>query len=116
VRVALDQKDPRILPDMGVRVSFLEPVGSGDSAHKPASQAIAGVLVPASALVAGDEPGVTVVYVLEGDAARARAVKGGQAFGALRAVSGLSAGARVVRAPPPGMHDGARVSVSTGAN
>jgi hypothetical protein len=27
VRIALDQKDPRILPEMGVRVSFLEERG-----------------------------------------------------------------------------------------
>ena len=32
VRVALDQKDPRILPDMGVRVSFLEPENARDAA------------------------------------------------------------------------------------
>ena len=44
VRIGIDQKDARILPDMGVRVSFLErrrsPAGCGRGAR--------GVLVPAS--------------------------------------------------------------------
>ncbi len=114
VRVALEQKDPRILPDMGVRVSFMEPGAARDPARKPEARAIDGVLVPASALVAGGGSGGTVLYVLEGDVARARAVKAGQAFGNLRAVTGLNAGARVVRAPPAGIHDGARVRISKG--
>jgi RND family efflux transporter MFP subunit len=115
VRVALDQKDPRILPDMGVRVSFLEPDSAREAAHAPAPQAIDGVLVPASALVASGGSDGTVVYVVEGDVVRSRPVKAGQAFGDLRAVTGLTAGVRVVRVPPPGMHDGAPVSVSTGS-
>ena len=108
VRVGLDQKDPRILPDMGVRVSFLEP-------EAPASQgpaAIAGVLVPASAIVSG--AGGQVVYVVENGQAHARTVKPGQAYGDLRAVTGLSAGASVVRVPPPALRDGAKVTIATG--
>ena len=35
VRIAFDQLDPRILPDMGIKVSFLEPAGQA----KPAAQA-----------------------------------------------------------------------------
>ncbi len=116
VRVALDQKDPRILPDMGVRVSFLEPETAGTSSNKPAPQAIEGVLVPASAVVAEGESGGTVVYVLEGDLVRARAVKGGRAFGDLRAVTGIDAGVPVVRAPPAGLRDGAKVSISKATN
>ncbi len=57
-----------------------------------------------------------MVYVIEGELAHARAIKGGQAFGDLRAVTGLKAGERVVRAPPAGLHDGAKVNVSTGTN
>jgi RND family efflux transporter MFP subunit len=108
VRVGLDQKDPRILPDMGVRVSFLEP-------EAPAGQApaaIAGILVPASAIVSG--AGGQVVYVVENGQAHARTVKPGQTYGDLRAVTGVSAGASVVRAPPPALRDGARVTIATG--
>jgi HlyD family secretion protein len=114
VRVALDQKDPRILPDMGVRVSFLESESARDAAHAPAAPGKDTVLVPSSALVSRGGSDASVVYVVEDDVARAHAVKGGQAFGDLRAVTGLAAGARVVRVPPAGIHDGAKVSVSTG--
>ena len=48
VRVALDQKDERVVPDMGVRVSFL--------AARPKAQAapVPGVLLPPEALVQRD--------------------------------------------------------------
>ena len=108
VRVALDQKDPRILPDMGVRVSFLE----RDAADKSAPPVIEGVLVPGTALVSGGETGGSVVYVIDGDLVRARSVKAGQVYGDLRVVTGLAPGVRVVRAPPTGIRDGARVSIA----
>jgi HlyD family secretion protein len=114
VRVALDQKDPRILPDMGVRVSFLESASAHDADHAPAAPGKDTVLVPSSALVTHAGSEASVVYVIEGDVARARSVKGGQSFGELRAVTGLAAGTRLVRVPPAGIHDGAKVSVSTG--
>ncbi len=113
VRVALDQKDPRILPDMGVRVSFLESDSARDAQQAPAGPASDAVLVPSSALVGAGGSGASVVYVVEGDVARARSVKVGQTYGDLRAVTGLSAGTRVVRVPPAGIHDGAKVSVPT---
>ena len=108
VRVALDQKDPRILPDMGVRVSFLEP-----QQDKGVAPPVAGVLVPASAIAsAGGTSGASVVYVAADGRAHARAVTPGQVFGELRSVTGIDAGTRVVRAPPAGMTDGARISIS----
>ena len=108
VRIGLDQKDPRILPDMGVRVSFLEPTqkegAAGSSAPPPK-----GVLVPATAIVQRD--GKSVVFVIEDGRARQRAVTPGQGFGDLRLVEGVIAGVHVVRAPPEAMPDGARVEV-----
>src|SRR5690348_14334258 len=95
VRVALDQKDPRILPVMGVRVSFLE-----EAAKKNDSQASgpsAGVLVPTSAIV--DRDGHSTVFTIDGDHAKAVTVTAGQTYGDLRLVQGLTSGTRVVRAP-----------------
>ena len=109
VRVGLDQKDPRILPDMGVRVSFLEGGATGGRAPTP----VAGVLVPASAIVAAR--GGSIVYVAEGGHARATPVTPGQVFGELRAVTGIMPGARVVRAPPPNLRDGARIAPDAAA-
>jgi HlyD family secretion protein len=115
VRVALDQKDARILPDMGVRVSFLESETPANGGQARAAPAPGTVLVPGSAIVNGPGgAGQKVVYVIEGEKARSVAVRGGQSFGELRAVSGIAAGTRVIRRPPSGIRDGARVSVAAG--
>jgi len=105
VRVALDRKDQRIVPDMGVRVSFLEEAAPAAADAAPSR----GVLVPAAAIAArgGDQ----VVFVLDGERVRAHVVTPGQARGDLREVDGLAAGTRVVRAVPPELADGARVKV-----
>lgn len=105
VRVAFAQKDARIVPDMGVRVSFLE-----DAQDQPTqAKAPTGVLVPAGALLQRD--GKDMLFVIEGDRARLRKVTPGQSMGDLRLVDGVAAGTRIVRAPPAGLVDGARVRI-----
>ncbi|HET9389640.1 MAG TPA: efflux RND transporter periplasmic adaptor subunit [Steroidobacteraceae bacterium] len=110
VRIGIDQKDSRILPDMGVRVSFLEEP-SKEAAPSPGTSAVptSSVLVPSSAIVS--RAGHSVVFVIEGDHARLAPVTPGQTYGDLRGVEGIAAGTRVVREPPGEMNDGARVSV-----
>ena len=106
VRVAMAEKDERIVPDMGVRVSFLE------AAPKPGVQQAPppkGVLVPAGSIVQRD--GKSVVFAVEGDKARTRAVTPGQNMGDLRMVEGIAAGTRVVRDPPAELADGTRVAM-----
>src|SRR3974390_3236334 len=68
VRIGLDVKDNRIVPDMGVRVSFLEAGKAGDEAQ----QRPRGVLVPASALRKDGEQ--DIVFVLKGHRAQRRVV------------------------------------------
>ncbi len=102
VRVAFDQKDPRILPDMGVRVSFQSKQSAGEPPPK-------GVLIPSSSIVQKD--GKSVVYVVDGDRVHVRTVAPGQAFGDLKLVQEVSPGAHVVRTPPDNMSDGARVTL-----
>lgn len=107
VRVALDQKDARIVPDMGVRVSFFEEApaaNAGQSAPPPK-----GVLVPSQSIVQRD--GKSVVFAIDGDKARVRAITPGQQMADLRLVEGIAAGARVVREPPDEMGDGSRVTI-----
>ncbi len=106
VRVAMDQKDPRIVPDMGVRVSFLEEAPKQGAAAPPPPK---GVLVPSGSIVERD--GKSVVFVIDSDHARLHGVTPGQQMGELRLVDGLAAGARVVRAPPAEMSDGSRVTI-----
>jgi RND family efflux transporter MFP subunit len=111
VRIAIDQKDPRILPDMGVRVSFLEEAaqGGGPEAGSQSPAPPRGLLVPSGAIVERD--GRSMVFTIEGDHAHAAPVTPGQTYGDLRLVEGLTNGARVVRVPPADMTDGARIVV-----
>jgi len=105
VRIGIDQKDPRILPDMGVRVSFLEEAAKKDAGGE--APPMRGVLVPAGAIVQKD--GHSVVFTIDGDHAHSVPVIAGQTYGDLRLVEGLTSGARLVKAPPAEMTDGARV-------
>jgi RND family efflux transporter MFP subunit len=100
VRIAIDAKDPRIVPDMGVRVAFLSPPSTTPRPRVPA-----GVLVPLDA-VRGDGA-ATVVFVYADGRAQRRPVTAGQTLGGDREiVSGLRAGERVVVAPPASLKDG----------
>lgn len=105
VRIALDQKDSRVLPEMGVRVSFLaEPTEGADS--KPA----VGVTVPVNAVQASGETGV--VFILRGDIVERRAVRLGASSGDNATVlSGLSAGDRLAVGDFTQLKDGAKVRV-----
>ena len=95
-------KDPRIVPDMGVRVAFL-----GAASTTPAAPVASGVLVPVDAV---RSDGSVFVYV-DGKVER-RSVTPGQTVGAEREITrGLRAGERVVVAPPPSLKDGAAVRV-----
>ena len=106
VRVGLDQKDARILPDMGARVNFLEekkPQSANDAPPK-------GVLLPDSAIVQRD--GKSVVFVIKGDRVVQAAVSPGAAMGDLRLAEGIAASTQVVRKPPPELADGSRIQLS----
>jgi RND family efflux transporter MFP subunit len=104
VRIALRQRDARIVPDMGVRVAFLEE----PSANKP-GRTTRGVRVPATAVV--QRGGASVVFVVDGKHARLRTVTVGVDGGDFRVVEdGLVAGERVVVDPPAGLKDGMRIA------
>ena len=108
VRVALKEKDARIVPDMGVRVSFLDPA-SQETASAAGAEKPRGVRVPAAAIVVRDGAETAFVVGAE-DAAQQRAVETGISMGNDRQVlSGLSAGETVVLAPPETLQDGDRV-------
>jgi RND family efflux transporter MFP subunit len=99
VRIAFDELDPRILPDMGVKVAFLEEPGTAEG---PGS---ASLLVPREAL-RGDG-GQDVVLVVRDGRAERRAVTVREAGGGrVEVVSGLTAGERVVVEGPTELADG----------
>ena len=110
VRIAIREKDARIVPDMGVRVSFLE-APKAEAAEQPR-----GVRVPGAAIVQRD--GAEVAFVLgEDNTVAQRALDTGIALGNDRQVlSGVSPGETVVLDPPDTLADGARVRMADTAD
>ena len=106
VRIGFKQLDSRILPDMGVKVTFLR---DEETADAPASRAVA--LVPKTAIKA--EGSQSYAFVVSGDGVvDCRAVSVGGADGdRVEVIAGLTAGERVVVSPPPELAGGARVVV-----
>jgi len=105
VRIGFDQLDPRILPDMGVKVSFLRDAPApGQAAVVPRA------LVPKTAVRTAD--GRSVVFVLKEDRVERRAISVGLENGdQVEVISGVSAGERVVVDAPQTLKDGDKVKV-----
>ncbi|HEX6706176.1 MAG TPA: efflux RND transporter periplasmic adaptor subunit [Albitalea sp.] len=110
VRVALEQRDARIVPNMGVRVSFLGRKPQGATVQAPK-----GVLVPPQAIAQRD--GRSVVFaVADGRAVQRTVTPAPQDVGQMKLIpQGLAAGERVVLSPPASLHDGASVKVEDAA-
>jgi RND family efflux transporter MFP subunit len=104
VRIAIKLRDPRIVPDMGVRVAFLDP--------KPAQPAplTSGVLVPAESVWADGTAGVVFVYA-NGKVERRSVTLGQTISGHRQVLSGLRDGERVVLSPPASLKDGHAVKL-----
>jgi RND family efflux transporter MFP subunit len=105
VRLAFEELDNRILPDMGVKVSFHGADPAASSVNRPV------ILAPRTAVRA--DGNTTAVFAISGDGTvERRAVKVGVEQGdKLEIVSGLNGGERVVVSPPPELQDGMRVTV-----
>jgi len=109
VRLGFEQLDPRILPDMGVKVAFLddEPAAGAPAGGAPVKPA---VTVPKAAVRKDGERDVVLV-VKDGRVER-RAVGLGPAAGdEVTVLSGVSGGEQVVIEGPADLKDGAQVAV-----
>jgi RND family efflux transporter MFP subunit len=106
VRIALDQKDARILPEMGVRVSFLDSPG-----QERGGKIAAGVTLPSNAIQGSGASGAVFV-LLHGDTVERRAVRlGAGNSDTVTVLSGLSAGERVAVGDFTQLKDGAKIRV-----
>ena len=102
VRVGFDHLDPRILPEMSVKVAFREAGESGSAAGHT-------VLAPKTAVQQRD--GHDVVLVVQGGHAQRRAVTVSKTLlDDVQISAGVAAGERVIVDWPPGLIDGAAVA------
>ena len=108
VRIGFIERDERVLPDMGVRVAFMEQRATARPVEKAG-----GVLVPGAA-VAEDSEGAYVMVVAGDRVVRRRVIPGEVQGGRVRILTGLDTGERVVtdlkEALLAGLADGTRVS------
>jgi RND family efflux transporter MFP subunit len=105
VRLAFKALDPRILPDMAIKVTFLR---EGDATATASAQPTALVPRPAIKTLGADN----YTFVVRGDAVERRAVKlGGTDGDRVEVLAGLQSGDRVVVSPPPTLADGSKVTV-----
>jgi RND family efflux transporter MFP subunit len=106
VRLTFDELDPRILPDMGVKVAFHETVEEEPNTTPAQS------LVPQSAV--RTDGGQTVVFVVEDEIIDRRAVSVGRSIGTdVEIMAGVTPGDRVVVSESDGLSDGQKVRVKS---
>lgn len=101
VRIAFDRLDARILPDMGIKVRFLEEPGAA-AADRPH--------VPAAAIVR-DGKSASVWVVRDGKVEKRAVELGKEESGGLTVLKGLDGGESVVIDPPRRLRDGATVEL-----
>jgi RND family efflux transporter MFP subunit len=103
VRISFDKLDPRILPDMGVKVTFL----GDEPAH---AQGAPRVVAPQNAV--RQENGQSVVFLYREGKVERRAVRVGGTQGSdVEIIAGVADGDRLVVGGPENLRDGQRVDV-----
>jgi RND family efflux transporter MFP subunit len=111
VRISFDKLDPRILPDMGVKVAFLSEEASakkakGGKAQGPAVKAI----IPRNAV--RDEGSTSYVFAVRDGKVERRAVTLGRPIGSeVEVMAGVIAGDQLVVRGPENLQDGQRVEI-----
>jgi RND family efflux transporter MFP subunit len=103
-KIRFTELDPRVLPEMSAKVSFL-------SQEMPEGERVARTVLQPAAIV--QRNGKDVAFVIKGDRVAQVAVETGAKIGELVEIrSGVAAGDRVVMRPSEKLHDGARVTLS----
>ena len=105
VRIGFQKLDPRILPDMGVKVTFLR---EADARDVPVAQSV--TLVPQAAVQKDGES--SFVFVVRQDTVERRAIKTAGTDGdRLEVVAGLKGGDQVVISPPSELSEGMLITI-----
>ena len=104
VRISFLKLDPRILPDMGIKVTFL------GAEQKKTPGAEAAILIPQSAV--HDDSGRKIVFLVKNDKTERRAVTLGSARGSdTEVIAGVSVGDTLVVKGPEDLRDGQPVQI-----
>jgi HlyD family secretion protein len=110
VRISFDKLDPRILPDMGVKVAFLDTSEQAGANKSKSANATPQTLIPQDAVI--QDSGKPVVFVVHDAKVERRAVSlGGNRGSDVEVFAGISSGESVVVKPPPGLRDGEEVEI-----
>lgn len=113
VRVGFKEKDERVLPEMGARVSFLSTPEAAGPAGSPAP-AVQAVIVPTDAVQSNGDTGT--VFIINGNTVERRVVRlGSRTTEGQLVLSGISTGTRVVVGHLDALTDGAKVYVDAKA-
>jgi len=110
VRITFDKLDPRILPDMGVKVAFLDEGAASKKAQGNNQAPAAKAIVPQSAVRA--EGGASYVFTVRDGRLERRAVSLGRKIGSdVEVIAGLSNGDQLVVRGSQDLRDGQKVEV-----
>jgi RND family efflux transporter MFP subunit len=103
VKVRFAEKDPRILPEMRAKVSFLSrPVKEGEEQPRT-------VVNPSALVTNGNKK---TVFVLQGDKVTETPITVGPLFGdRMEVLNGVQAGDRVVIKPPKRLRNGSKIKI-----
>lgn len=105
VRISFVKRDPRILPDMGIKVTFL-----GDDTLNQSAVTAPNILIPQNTV--HENTGKNFVFVLKANTAERREIAVGGTVGTdIEVIAGLKVGDKVISSGPSDLHDGQAVQV-----
>ena len=105
VRISFLKLDPRILPDMGIKVTFLGAAQKEETGAKSNA-----ALIPQNAV--RDDAGKKIVFLVKDDRLERRAITLGSTHGSdTEVVAGLAVGDTVVVNGSPDLRDGEAVAI-----
>ena len=105
VRVSFLKLDPRILPDMGIKVTFL-----GAEQKKPAGSQAEAIWIPQSAI--HEDNGKKIVFLVKNEKTERRAVTlGGNRGSDSEVVAGITVGDTIVVKAPGDLRDGQPIEI-----
>ena len=112
VKVSILDRDPRILPEMGAKVDFLETTPPRSGTAAAATPVVRRISVPANAV--REEDGKSVVYLVQGGRLARREVQAAPVSGDRREIrSGLSGGEQLLVGGVDAPREGMRVKIGS---